>query len=142
MNSIREQIVSAMHAAVSDAHPEYDVRRLRRRPVDKADKPSVAINLATESATDETAHDATESTLTVEVVIAASVDCDSEIDPVMADAHRAIMADDTLGGLAEMTSYTGCTWTYEEGGDGLAITAVMTFDVRYLHDLTDMTLQS
>jgi hypothetical protein len=138
MSSIREQVVAEMTLRLRMALPQYDIRRFRIRQVDRLDKPSVSIVLAQEVVVEDTLHDDSEVVLTVEVLIAASVSSDSEIDPVMTDVHREILADDTFGGIAQHTVYTGCTWTADEGGDGLAIVAAMTFDVTYLHDAQDM----
>lgn len=139
MTSIRESIVCWLCEQLKVALPDYDVRRVRRRPVDKLDKASVSINMIAEATIDSDIHGEAESTGTIEVVLAAMTDDgDAELDPIVTEVHRALHEDDTCGGNAEKLAYTGCTWAYEEGGDGMAVVATMAFEVIYLHKLTDM----
>lgn len=139
MTSIRENIVAWLFEQLTITLPTYDVRRIRRRPVDKQDPPSASINLVSESSVDETVHGPSEVTGTIEVVLAAMTDeGDAELDPVVVAVHAAILDDDTCGGYAEQITYTGCSWSFDEGGEGMAVVATLTFDVLYRHALKDM----
>lgn len=141
MTSIRERIVAAIVERLKVHLQGYDVRRTRLRAVTRESKPSVSVNARSEESVPGDLHESADTVLTVEIALAAALDCESELDPVMVDVHRVVMQDesDDLDALAEGTDYTGCTWEMAESGDGLAVIATMTFTVPYRHSLTDMT---
>lgn len=136
--SIRETIVAWLAAELADQMTGYDVRRVRGRPVDTGESPSISLNVTVESAIEDTLHDAVIATCTIEVTVAAIADTDADIDDAVTAAHAAIMADPSAGGSAESITYTGCVWSYQDGGDGLAISAALAFDVQFRHQLADM----
>lgn len=137
--SIREAILAWLFSYMTTQLPTYDVRRVRIRPVVKGDRPSVSLVMSSERAVDETMHGPSEVTGTIDVVMAAMTDNgDAELDPVVRAVHQAVMTDLTCGGHAEALTYTGCNWTYDEGGDGLAVVATLSFDVVYRHALANM----
>ena len=141
MSSIRETIVAWLFEKLKDELPDADVRRVRRRPVDKESPASVSIELTGEQVTDNDLDGQVETTAALRVVVAAMTDCgDTAIDDAVAAVHRALLKDDSCGGHADDggLTYTGCSWDYEESGDGLAVTAEMAFEVTFTHSLSDM----
>lgn len=142
MISVRERIVAALVDRLRLHLPGYDIRRSRQRAVDRESQPSVSVSTRAEEVAEGTIGGVVIPTLTIEIAVAAALECESEIDPVMVAAHRVAMAEDVADdfrALARAIDYTGCTWEVAEGGDGFAVVATMTFTVIYAHATHDMT---
>jgi hypothetical protein len=138
MTSIREQILAWIAEELRLALPEYDVRRTRRRPVTVESRPSVSVNVVSEEATDSDLHGKTEVVASVEIVIDAVVDCESDLDPIVVSVFEVVVLDRSCNDLAEDIDYTGCDWQAEEAGDGLALSARLRFSITFTHSISDM----
>lgn len=130
MTSLREQILGAIATRVHNG-AGITVHRSREAPVTRAEG-IVAIVHPIEETVAKTSPSTVVRDLNVGVIFLARGPVpDTALDPVIASALVAVMADQTLGGLANQIIEDSTRWNFQEA-DSTALAAEINFKVRYL----------
>ena len=113
MSSIREQIVAAFVATLTDTGAE--AYRSRSDAVSRPESPALIVTPQSEDVNIVTTHGVDRLlSLQVEVITRGDVP-DSLADPIIVAAHQKIMADQTLGGLCFDIAEVSSQWAIESG---------------------------
>lgn len=143
-NSVRETIIATVVSTLSAGTPPATVSRSNQfqRNDANASLPAIVVYPLEEKVLEQTFE-------TVYKVLTVAVECqvkgappiDQAIDPLFQWAIQKLLADDTLGGLAEWIQEASTLWNFDSVDEDVC-GARITFDIRYSSNRKDPTQAS
>lgn len=140
--SVREQIVANVEAALDGVGKPtgLTVHRLRTRPIQKEKLPAMQIRFGGEPSEPVT-HDGHEQNvlkllIETRVTVDAATPPDQGLDPYLNWIVQSLMADETLGGLANRVRKRRIDWDADEM-DKIYGAALTEIDITYYTDASD-----
>lgn len=139
MISIREQILASVTLLLTNAIADARVERSRTVPVERASTPFIRIKPGDETI-DSLHSTLIDRRLNLLIEMSGRGDApDQTLDPIAALAHKTLMADKTVGGLAIDIEEISREWDFQDA-DGNAGDLRVFYQVRYRTKRDDETL--
>lgn len=140
MSSVRENILAAIVAALGTAPAiGATVHRSRVTALGRGESPAIIVEPVNDQSQQATVPKL-DWALQVRVAVIARGDAPDQVaDPYVANVHKKIMADMTLGGLCYDVQPLGVTFDLVDADNSVGVVS-MTFQVLYRTGLQDVTV--
>jgi hypothetical protein len=141
-NSVRETIIEQVITTLSAGSPPAPVSRSNtfQRTDANASLPAIVVYPESEKVTLRTSDaEYCSFSIAVECQAKGAPPIDQSLDPLLVWVSQRLKADQTLGGLVSRVEEVETLWSIETGDED-AGAAKMTFEVQYLRQLSDPTV--